>query len=282
MRLRVVQRSTNDKSMKINLLNESDMMPGIARVLSRPACRPRDPRRRPRRPRGRRRPGQGARDGRLPQGAAPLPRPRASRRWSRSSPDWRAGVDVPEPGRARPRPLGQRRPRGRIAAAKLLTQARIREHEPLVWAEILAGFPASTPGRSPTTPARPSSAGSSPSPAASTSSRPGRADPTMWVRRAALVATLPWTKPTPPEPAEAAARDRILGWAATTSPTATGSSRRRSAGGCAASRRTTPTASAPSSPAPAGRSGPSPAARPSAASSSTRGSGRCRCRGPRR
>ena len=36
----------------------------------------------------------------------------------------------------------------------------------------------------------------------------------MWTRRAALVATLPWTKQNHPKPAELAARDRVLGWAA--------------------------------------------------------------------
>ncbi len=40
----------------------------------------------------------------------------------------------------------------------------------------------------------------------------------MWVRRAALVMTLPWTKQNHPKPAEQAARDRILGWAATLAP----------------------------------------------------------------
>jgi len=36
----------------------------------------------------------------------------------------------------------------------------------------------------------------------------------MWIRRAALVATLPWTKQNHPKPDELAARDRVLGWAA--------------------------------------------------------------------
>ena len=36
----------------------------------------------------------------------------------------------------------------------------------------------------------------------------------MWTRRAALVITLPWTKQNHPKPDELAARDRILGWAA--------------------------------------------------------------------
>jgi 3-methyladenine DNA glycosylase AlkD len=37
----------------------------------------------------------------------------------------------------------------------------------------------------------------------------------MWTKRAALVATLPWTKQNHPKPAELEARDRILGWAGT-------------------------------------------------------------------
>jgi 3-methyladenine DNA glycosylase AlkD len=40
----------------------------------------------------------------------------------------------------------------------------------------------------------------------------------MWTRRAALVFTLPFTKPRHPNPTEAAARTRILGWCATLAP----------------------------------------------------------------
>lgn len=36
----------------------------------------------------------------------------------------------------------------------------------------------------------------------------------MWTRRAALVISLPWTKQNHPKPAEIEARERILGWAA--------------------------------------------------------------------
>lgn len=36
----------------------------------------------------------------------------------------------------------------------------------------------------------------------------------MWTRRAALVITLPWTKQNHPKPAEIEARERILGWCA--------------------------------------------------------------------
>ena len=102
----------------------------------------------------------------------------------------------------------------RIAAAKLLTQARIREDEPAVWAEVARWVPTfdgwaiadqackaverrllAVPGRLDDVEA-------------------WSRDPKMWVRRAALVATLPWSKLTHPTAAELAARDRILGWAA--------------------------------------------------------------------
>ncbi|MAM61685.1 DNA alkylation repair protein [Maritimibacter sp. UBA3975] len=36
----------------------------------------------------------------------------------------------------------------------------------------------------------------------------------MWTRRAALVITLPWTKQNNPKPADLAIRERVLGWAA--------------------------------------------------------------------
>lgn len=102
----------------------------------------------------------------------------------------------------------------RIAAAKLLTQARIREREAEVWEEIAAWVPefdawaiadhASAAG------------------ARRLRARPERLDevetwigaPHLWTRRAALVFTLPWTKSNHPSPEEEAARDRILGWAA--------------------------------------------------------------------
>lgn len=102
----------------------------------------------------------------------------------------------------------------RIAAAKLVTQARIREDEAAVWAEALAWVPTfdswaladhackaierrlwAFPDRLDTV-------------------ETWVTDPTMWVRRAALVATLPWTKNRHASTGEAAARERILGWAA--------------------------------------------------------------------
>jgi len=101
----------------------------------------------------------------------------------------------------------------RVAAAKLLTQARIRP-DAAVWALIQSWVPdfdawaladhASIAGQKRLT------------------ADPSRLDtvegwvtsPQLWTRRAALVMTLPWTKQNFPKPAELAARDRVLGWCA--------------------------------------------------------------------
>ncbi len=101
----------------------------------------------------------------------------------------------------------------RIAAAKLLTQARIPVDEPLVWAEFLRWVPTFD-------------AWAVADQACKVGERrlvaaPERLDvvdgwvhdPNVWVRRAALVATLPWTKQNHPSADETAARERILGWA---------------------------------------------------------------------
>jgi 3-methyladenine DNA glycosylase AlkD len=102
---------------------------------------------------------------------------------------------------------------GRVAAAKLLTQARIRPDD-AAWALIQSWVPdfdawaiadhASIAGQKRLV------------------SDPARIDtveawiaaPQMWTRRAALVMTLPWTKQNFPKPAELAVRDRVLGWCA--------------------------------------------------------------------
>jgi 3-methyladenine DNA glycosylase AlkD len=101
----------------------------------------------------------------------------------------------------------------RIAAAKLLTQARIRPDD-AAWALIQSWVPdfdawaiadhASIAGQKRLV------------------ADPTRLDtvetwvtsPHMWTRRAALVMTLPWTKQNFPKPEELAARDRVLGWCA--------------------------------------------------------------------
>lgn len=103
---------------------------------------------------------------------------------------------------------------GRLAAAKLLTQARLRPDD-AAWALIQSWVPqfdswaiadhACMAGQKRLV------------------ADPARLDQVqgwtmsehMWTRRAALVITLPWTKQNHPKPAELAARDRVLGWAAT-------------------------------------------------------------------
>ncbi len=102
----------------------------------------------------------------------------------------------------------------RIAAAKLLTQARLRPDDSGAWRLIASWVPefdawaiadhASIAGqkRLVADPARLDGVE-----AWTTSDH-------LWTRRAALVMTLPWTKQNHPKPDEDAARDRILGWAA--------------------------------------------------------------------
>lgn len=101
---------------------------------------------------------------------------------------------------------------GRIAAAKLLTQARIKD-DGAVWDLICSWVPQFD-------------AWAIADHACSAGSRrlvanPSRldvvetwtTDPSMWVRRAALVITLPWTKQNHPTPLDEQIRDRVQGWA---------------------------------------------------------------------
>lgn len=105
----------------------------------------------------------------------------------------------------------------RVAAAKLLTQARIRPDE-AVWTLVQSWVPQFD-------------AWALADHACKAIDRRLVADPTrldtvegwithpnMWTRRAALVSTLPWTKQNNPTPADLAIRDRVLGWAATLAP----------------------------------------------------------------
>lgn len=101
----------------------------------------------------------------------------------------------------------------RIAAAKLLTQARIREDEEPVW-RLIASWVPDFDGWAIADHA--ASAGSR-----RLVARPERLDEvetwtraeSFWTRRAALVFTLPWAKGRHLSEADAARRARILGWA---------------------------------------------------------------------
>ena len=102
----------------------------------------------------------------------------------------------------------------RLAAAKLLTQARLRPDDTDAWSLIQSWVPdfdswaiadhACMAGQR------------------RLIADPSRVDtvetwataPHMWTRRAAFVITLPWTKQNHPTPEDLAIRDRVLGWAA--------------------------------------------------------------------
>ncbi len=101
----------------------------------------------------------------------------------------------------------------RVAASKLLTQARIRPDED-VWTLLQSWVPDFD-------------AWAIADHACTAIQKRLSADPTrldqvetwtgsdhMWTRRAALVSTLPWTKQNHPKTEDLARRDRILGWAA--------------------------------------------------------------------
>jgi 3-methyladenine DNA glycosylase AlkD len=103
----------------------------------------------------------------------------------------------------------------RVAAAKLLTQARIRPSDDATWELIQSWVPDFD-------------SWAIADHACMAGQRRLIADPSrldivetwttsehMWTRRAALVITLPWTKRNHPTVGELAERDRILGWAAT-------------------------------------------------------------------
>lgn len=101
----------------------------------------------------------------------------------------------------------------RVAAAKLLTQARIRDDEEAVWAEVLSWVPTFDAWAIADHASKAIERRLWAVPERLDIVEGWKDDPTMWVRRAALVATLPWTKDRHPSAAEAAARERVLGWA---------------------------------------------------------------------
>ena len=98
----------------------------------------------------------------------------------------------------------------RIAAAKLLTQARIREDETLVWAELRRWVPAFDGWAVADHACKAIERRLVALPERLDEVEGWTGNDSLWVRRAALVATLPWSKLTHPSGAEIAARERIL------------------------------------------------------------------------
>jgi len=128
--------------------------------------------------------------------------------------DWRATLDVPERVALADGLWQTDVHEARVAAAKLLTQARLRPDDQAAWDLIASWVPSFDAWA---TADHACIAGQK-----RLVADPGRLDQVegwttsehMWTRRAALVMTLPWTKQNHPKPAEVEARDRILGWAA--------------------------------------------------------------------
>ena len=127
--------------------------------------------------------------------------------------EWRSNTDLPERIRLADGLWQSDTHEARIAAAKLLTQARIRDDE-RVWRLFASWVPDFD-------------AWAIADHACEVGSRRLVADPSridevetwlrhenVWVRRAALVVTLPWTKQNHPKAPDLAIRDRVLGWAA--------------------------------------------------------------------
>ncbi len=101
----------------------------------------------------------------------------------------------------------------RIAAAKLLTQARIRPDD-AVWALIKSWVPDFDAWAIADHACMAGQKRLQADPARLDEVEPWTRSDHLWTRRAALVITLPWTKQNHPKPADLAIRERVLGWAA--------------------------------------------------------------------
>jgi len=102
----------------------------------------------------------------------------------------------------------------RVASAKLLTQARIRPDDQDAWKLIKSWVPDFDSWAVADHAAIAGQKRLVADPARLDEVEPWTKSDHMWTRRAALVMTLPWTKQRHPKPDDIAARDRILGWAA--------------------------------------------------------------------
>ncbi|MBB5515876.1 3-methyladenine DNA glycosylase AlkD [Rubricella aquisinus] len=100
----------------------------------------------------------------------------------------------------------------RIAAGKLFTQARIRPDD-AVWAEICRWMPMLDSWAIADQVASAGARRLTAEPARLETVADWTTDPNKWVRRAALVFTLPWAKLPHPNAVQTAERERILGWA---------------------------------------------------------------------
>jgi 3-methyladenine DNA glycosylase AlkD len=103
---------------------------------------------------------------------------------------------------------------GRVAAAKLLTQARIRPDDTPAWDLICTWVPEFDTWTIADQVAVAGAKRLVADPSRIRALEDWVASEHMWTRRAVFMMTLPWTKLKHPKPAELAVRDRIMGWAA--------------------------------------------------------------------
>jgi 3-methyladenine DNA glycosylase AlkD len=129
--------------------------------------------------------------------------------------EWRAALDMPGRIALAAALWDSDVHEARIAAAKLLTKARIRERESEAWGELLRWVPAFDAWAIADQACKAIERRLVAEPARLDQVETWTTDPDPWVRRAALVATLPWTRQRHPSPDDVAARSRILGWAET-------------------------------------------------------------------
>ncbi len=127
--------------------------------------------------------------------------------------DWRTGSDVAHRVALAAALWDSDVHEGRVAAGKLLTQARIRPDD-AVWDELLRWVPGLDAWAIADQAAAALSRRIEADPARLDVVEHWTRDPVMWVRRAALVATLSWAKLHHAEGADLERRERILGWAA--------------------------------------------------------------------
>lgn len=102
----------------------------------------------------------------------------------------------------------------RVAAAKLLTQARLKPSDAAAWALICTWVPEFDTWAIADHACKAAEKRISADPTRLDHVEGWTTSANMWVRRAALVATLPFAKLNHPKPPDIAARDRILDWAA--------------------------------------------------------------------
>ena len=127
---------------------------------------------------------------------------------------WRAVLDIPGRVTLADGLWNTNIHEARIAAAKLLTKARIKQ-DPDVWKLIASWVPSFDAWAIADHAMIAAQKRLVASPSRIDEVEGWTTSPSLWTRRAALVATLPWTKQNHPKPEDLAIRDRVLGWAAT-------------------------------------------------------------------